>query len=323
MARQIQTQLKHAWDLEKSFDWSRSIDTQLPLVPLDEQAILFPGAGQEERLAISQAMGLIIAACICEMEESLLRLRHECWDEVHARLPVNPEFRQLGDLFFEEERKHSTAFRRYMEKFAHALGIELQDLERILPRIERTKSEFLLRRNIRGGGLSFWWIVAIVEQEFLNLHRCIHPFREKLEPFYVEIHRKHFEEEARHASFPYLVLELLAERGGRRPMNFLHVKGDLAFAQVLQTCWAVDSLRKVKNVRDLQHKHPFFGALARVLPLLEGQHPARIIWKLLKSAPYVSSLVNLTSHRIVQRHADRLGALKVPFPAHEPVKLVI
>ena len=69
---------------------------------MDENALLFPGASKEQRLAISQAMGMIIGACIYEMEESLIRLRKECWEDYHRDMPVSPEFEELGDQFFGE-----------------------------------------------------------------------------------------------------------------------------------------------------------------------------------------------------------------------------
>ena len=290
-------------------------------MPLDEDAILFPGASSEERLAISQIMGLLVATCIHEMEECLIRLRRECWDEPRQRTPLSPEFRDLGELFFEEELKHSTAFRRYTEKYAAECGIEPADLAAILPKIQGSKAEQMLRLHLRTGGQGFWWIVALVEQEFLQLYHAFRPFRRQLEPLYFEIHEKHFEEEARHVSFPYLMVELARARQSA-PVALVHSRSDFAFAQIVQSLWAVMSLRRLQEVRRIAHRHPIFAALASALPKLESVPSHRALWKLFTSAPYISSLVNPYSHPRTLQAAQSRGAIVIPFPAPEKSRLV-
>ena len=321
LARQIKVQEAHHWDLETSIPWNVGLDLQKPLVPIDSKALLFPGASDEQRLAISQMMGLMIAQSICEMEECLLRLRLQGWDQIARRFPVNPEFIALGDLFFEEESKHSKSFRRYLEKYALALGVEPAVFDDILPRIEGTKTESMLRLNLHRGGQAFWWIVASVEQEFLRLFKALEPQGNELDPLYYTLHEKHYEEELRHASFPYLILELLMTRD-QRLASGVHRRLDLAFAQLLKTVWTVHSLGRFKKVRQFRNAHPFFDVLSRALPLLERQPPHRILWSLLTSTPYVSSLVNPRSHRKIVRVAERSGAFILPFPEYRPDKWV-
>lgn len=322
LERLIRFQSDRAWDLEKSLPWDLTIDLNKPLVPLDENALFFPGAGKEERLVISQMMGLIIAACICEMEECLLRLRKQCWTDIHHRHPVSPEFIELGELFFEEEKKHSSAFRRYIEKFAETMGIELKTLMDVLPIVQGSLSEKILERNIKAGGMSFWWLVATVEQEFLSMHYAMEPHHEVLEPLYYDIHLKHFEEEARHASFPYLMLELLNDRTSLGLRDRLHKKGDLLFAQLLLAGWSAHALQKTKLVRDLRGTHPFFDALAAAFPHIEKLPPGRVLWEFFTRAPYVSSLTNPNSHKKIQRFAETTGSLALPFPQLSTNKLV-
>jgi hypothetical protein len=321
LARMVALQKRHAWDLEASIDWKRRIDLARPLVPLDDDAILFPGASQEERLAISQMMGLLIATCIHEMEECLIRLRRECWDAPRERTPISPEFKELGELFFEEELKHSAAFRRYTERYAEECGLEPADLESILPKIRGSKAEQVLRLHLRSGGQSFWWIVALVEQEFLQLYHSFRPFRDQLEPLYFEIHERHFEEEARHVSFPYLMIELARARQSG-PIAMLHSRSDFAFAQIVQSLWAMMSLRRLKEVRRIAHRHPILRALAEALPKLESLPSHRALWKVFTSAPYVSSLVNPFWHPKTLKTAQDGGAIVIPFPAPEKSGLV-
>lgn len=308
------------WDLEKSINWSLSIDLQKPLVALDEDAIFFPGASKEQRLVIAQTMGLIIAACVFEMEETLERFKNICWEKIYEKLPVNPEFIELGETFFAEEKKHSLAFRRYLTKFAEALGIETEDIISLLPIVENTRSEKILSHNLEHGGLAFWWIVTIVEQEFLHIFHTLKPHEGGLEPLYYDLHKKHFEEEARHISFPYLMLELLASRYPSWRRAF-HVKTDLAFAQILQTSWGIHSLGRLKKVKAMKKEHPFFEILATAYPLMEGQPPARLLWKLLTKAPYVGSVMNTGNHRHVTRFAEKLGSWHIPLPTYAPDRL--
>ncbi len=297
------------------------MDISKPLVPLDQDAILFPGASQEQRFAISQIMGLFIAASIYEMEETLIRLRKECWRDIHRKMPVCPEFVELGDLFFEEEKKHSEMFRRYVKKFSASIGVDDDVLGSILPVIEGTMVESILKRNVGKGGQSFWWIVAVVEQEFLLLYKMLKPFKDTLEPLYYDLHEKHFEEEARHASFPYLVLELLSHRNPDY-FNYMHVKFDFATAQLLQTAWTVQSLHRLKNVKKIAHVHPLFDALSKAMPLFEKTPSLLSFMKMMTTAPYLNSLVNPTPHFKTVNFAKEQGTFVVPVPFYENTRLV-
>lgn len=320
LAKLTELQRKNAWDLEKSIDWHSGIDLNKPLVALDDEALFFPGASQEQRLAISQLMGLIIATCICEMEECLLRLKKISWHDILNQYPVSPEFCELGEQFFEEETKHSTAFRRYLHHYAVGLSVDPEELRKTLPLVEKTKSEWMLKKNIEGGGMAFWWIVAQVEQEFLLLYHSMVPHKKNLEPLYFTLHQKHFEEEARHAPFPYLMLELLSTRV-QRPLQMVHNKVDLAVSQVLQLFWAGHSLNRSRSVKKLANKAPLFKVIADVMPHLEKQPPWRIIWDFITSAPYVSPLVNPKYHPKISIFAKKMGAWSLPFPKPKPKPL--
>ena len=322
---QKKLQSDHAWDLETSIDWTHPIDISKPLVALDENALFFPGISEEQRVVVSQAMGLVIVVCICEMEDCLLRFKKECWGDIYEKYPVSPEFIELGELFFEEESKHTTAFHRYLSKFSKALNVDLVTLREILPTIQGTKTEYILKRNIHRGGQSFWWVVATVEQEFLHLYKCLHPFQNNLEPLYFELHKKHFEEEARHSSFPYLMLELLRSRSDFRFLpikKWIQNKADGMFAQLLTSAWAISSLRRMKQLKHLRQVHPFFSILYGVYPHLEKQPVSRTLWRIFTSVPYVSSLINPFNHGKVINYAKGRGAFFAPFPQPAPETLV-
>src|SRR4029078_6172007 len=134
LAAQIELQRKHAWDLEKDIDWKVGIDGGKFLLPLDEDAIAFPGATARQRMAISQLMGLVINSTIAEMEDVIHKLKDTAWNTLLRKYPVNPEIRALGELFCEQERKHSRAFDRYIQLFCDAQGIARSDLDRLVPK---------------------------------------------------------------------------------------------------------------------------------------------------------------------------------------------
>lgn len=316
------SQKAHHWDLEDSINWSQRIDLARPLVALDQNALFFPGASSQQRVAISQLMGLIIASSICEMEECLIRFKPLLWDRTLDDFPVSPEFRELGELFFEEEQKHSAAFRRYLHRYAEALGIDYELLHSLLPQVKGSFSESWLKKDIESGGVAFWWIVAIVEVQFLIIYQSLKPFSQTLEPLYFDLHQKHFEEEARHISFPYFMIHLLLTR--REGVTaILHRKLDLMQAQFIQASWAIGSLSSTqKKIKDLTLDHPWIQELQGVFSLREGQGVLKTVYELITTTPYISSLVNIEGHRKILEFAKSLGASRIPFPGFTPSKLV-
>ena len=67
LGRQISLQRRMAWDLESGIPWKLGVDTGKILLPLDDANIAFPVASAEQRLALSQFMGLVVNATISEM----------------------------------------------------------------------------------------------------------------------------------------------------------------------------------------------------------------------------------------------------------------
>ncbi len=324
LSRLTRIQKEKGWDLEKSFDWNASINLSKLLVPLDQKALFFPGASLDERLAISQAMGLTIAASICEMEDCLLKFKPFAWDELVRKREFNRGFEQLGENFFVEEEKHTASFHRYLEKFAKETGVDPEDLKAILPKVGGTKTEWIFKKNLETGGNAFWWTVAEVEQEFLLLYRSIKPFREKIDPLYFELHEKHFEEEVRHAPFPYLMIEwLVSQRKGA--VGIIHQKTDLMASQLIKALWTGASLHRLTMLKKLAGKHEFFATLAGALTKLSDRPPQEALEAmrgLVTTTPYISALINSRFHPRTQRFADEMGALSIPFPDPTPAALV-
>ncbi len=319
LQKQLDLQKRLAWDLEKDIPWG-PIDLTKPLVPLDDDALMFPGASAEQRLAISQMMGLVMASAICEMEESLMRLKSKCWDKLMEENPINPEFLALGEQFFIEEEKHAASFRRFIRDFCRDMGLDPEELRSILPLVEQTKTEWFLEQNLKTGGIAFWWIIAEVEQEFLYLYHAMRPFASKLEPLHFTIHKKHFEEEVRHLSFPHLFLKHLSDRQEGGMIAALR-KVDLVFAQSLKLTWTAATVQKLTKVEKKRDVHPFYRTLADTIPMLKEQNIFEISWNLLVKTPYISSFMNHRYHTKFSHIIEDLGVWTLPFPRPLPAKL--
>lgn len=319
LALQVRRQKRHAWDLEKAIPWDTPIRTDRYLLPLDHDAIAFPGASAEQRLALSQLMGLIINSTIAEMENVINHLRSTAWERVLKDYPVNPELWELGDLFFIEENKHALAFERYNHLFCKAMGVETEDLMRLIPRAYGSLFLKAITQNAKGGGHAFWWIVASVEEVSILLYKQIHSSRQQLDPLYYTVHLRHMEEEQRHHNYAFLMLQLIEQRR-RSWRKALYRTTDLLFSQVFSTAWVLSELHKIFSVRELRRKNPFFEVLASSIPLLEKMPYLELAKRLFISAPYVSLMINTRNHPLTFATAQDRSLLRLPFPKPESRK---
>ncbi len=310
---QINRQKKHAWDLEKNIDWELGVETDKYLLPIDKDAIAFPGASEEQKLALSQLLGLIINATISEMEDVITKLRDSAWIQVLKSYPVNPEMWELGELFFEEERKHSYAFARYNLFFSETMGIDPEKLDLIIPKAYGSLFLKAVTANAKSGGNAFWWVVASVEEVSIELYKHLHVHRDKIDPLFHEVHLRHMEEESRHHNYAFLMLEVINQRQSTI-MQKLHKKFDLVFAQVFQTGWVLGELHKVLNAAKFKKDHPFFEVIASCKPLFEKLSTIELAEKLFISAPYISLVLNNRFHKKTALTARQQQAFIIPFP---------
>lgn len=318
LALQLRRQKKHAWDLEKAIPWDTPIQTDRYLLPLDHDAIAFPGASSEQRLALSQFMGLVINSTIAEMENVINVMRTSAWENILRRYPVNPEMWELGDLFFIEENKHALAFERYNAKFCKAMGIGEDDLGRLLPKAYGSWFLKAIVLNSKAGGHAFWWIVGSVEEVSIILYKNIHQNRNEVEPLFYQVHLKHMEEESRHHNYAFLMLELIEQRN-KNFRGILHRATDLLLSQVFSSSWVLAELHKIFSVRDMRKKSPFFEVLASSLPLLEKMSKVELMQRLFISAPYVSLMLNTRNHPLTIKTATQQGAVRFPLPVPKKI----
>lgn len=317
---QTERQRKATWTLEEGLPWAQGVDPTKFLVPLDDDAVLFPGATPEQRLAISQMMGLVINATIAEMEAVIHKLRDIAWESLLDRFPVNPEAHELGELFFEEEAKHSLAFRRYNTVFCKSLDIEETTLQTLLPQAFGSSLLGRVISNARSGGNVFWWIVSAVEEISIEIYQMLHPHARHLDGLYFQLHRRHLEDEARHRSYAFMMLDLV-DRAPQTLFRKLAGKTELILAQSWTAAWVLGQLQRIESVRLYEDQHPFFKTLSGCLPLMHQLWWGERIRRLFFRSPYVSLVLNPNHHRHTRKIASRLGVLQLPWPAPQGTPL--
>ena len=313
LTRILERQKRLAFDLERAIHWSKGIDLTRYFVPLDPDAVVFPQAGPAERRALSQYLGLVIAQTFAEMETALVAAKDQVWKKNLELYPVSPEFAALGEQFFAEEEKHSRMFKRYLRLFAEQTDVEPEELKSILPAVSGSVLQHALRLNSEFGGQALWWVLTLVEEVSIVIYKQMKPFEARLDPLYVAMHKRHFEEEARHSSYSYWMLEHLYTRN-RSTAAIVFRKTDLLLAQALEVSWALSSLTRLRHVRALEKRHPFYADLGRLMPILRKQSPFRMLQRLFISAPFISLLLNPYNHEDFQKMAEKLHALEFPIP---------
>jgi hypothetical protein len=312
----LRLQQKAAWDIDTCVNWSMGVDPTKFLLPLDESSIAFPGASPDQKRALSQLMGLIVNATISEMEDCLPRLKKFAWEDTLKKYPVNPELVELGEQFFAEEAKHAAAFKRYLAEFCKAVDVEMDDLDRLLPKAFGSHFQSAIIRNAKSGGQAFWWVVSNVEEVSINIFQGIFRNKNEVDPLYFHLHRRHLEEESRHANYAYLMIELMRhQQKGIR--GWWHRKADFSLAQLVAAPWVITELYKFFNVKDLKHKSPWFEVLASCIPLYEKMPQSEKIKRMFIAAPYVSWILNPNHRQMHVRATQEFKSWMLPFPEVE------
>ena len=309
--RRLNLQQERAWDLETDFPWQGGIDLSKPFAALDKQAMFFPQANYEQRVVISQYLGLIVASIISEFEKILTRLKEAAWDKPMQKYPVNPEFVAMGENFFAEEYKHSLAFERFLKMFAEKVNVSEADLMSTLPRFNYAFFDKLYATNALLGGVGVWWVVAAVEEMSILIYLDLRKHAEELDPLYLSLHRRHFEEEARHASFAFMMLELLHSRN-QKPWARMLKKFDFILNELMSINWLLTEIVScAPHILRLRKRHPFFQELAKLLPTLLQHNPMQLLNEIFTSAPYISLLMNPGDYPQVSKSLSQHQVLKL------------
>ncbi len=309
-------QKRLAFDPVHDINWDAGIDFSKPFLPLNSNAKLFPNITDEEKLALSQYMGLMIAATFSEMELTMQRLRETSWRNFMDKKSPNPELIDLGEEFFDEEAKHASIFQRYLEIAAAQLNVDREDLKNILPRVNPGYVDKVIRANSEFTGLVLWWIVATVEEESTLIFRQMKRAEGQLDPLYYTLHQRHFEEEARHAPYPFMMLDLNDTLSPGLLTKILQ-KTDFVVSQMLKIIWMVFELSKSVQISKFKNHHPFFYHLSTLLPKLKEQSLLTLMSELTIHTPYISTFINPLSHPYTKIAVMKRHLFRLPLP--EPV----
>jgi len=309
----VKQQKRLAFDPQRDIQWETSIDFSKPFVPLDSRNTLFPEMTPAERLAFSQYMGLMIASTFSEMEMTMQRLRETSWRSFMEKKSPNPEMIELGEEFFDEEAKHAFIFQRYLDIAAEELNVDPEDLRNILPRVNPGYVDKVIRSNSQMTGLLLWWIVATVEEESTLIFRQMKKAEGKLDPLYYTLHQRHFEEEARHSPYPFLMLALNDTLSPGIITRMLQ-KSDFVISQILKIIWMIFELSKAVNIPRFKNHHTFFRDLSTLIPKLGQQSLFTLISELTVHTPYISTFINPLSHPYTKKAVTQRGLFRLPLP---------
>ncbi len=311
MARLLYVQKAQGIDFNLDLDWKRSIDLNKLLLPLGDNTSLFPQLSQEQRLVVSQMIGLVVAATISELEDVAYKLKGPTWENVLRKYPINPEIYEMGELFYEDEKKHSEGFKRYIDLFAEKVNVDPLELRQLLPSSQNSLSEKIYHLNSLAGGMAIWWLIAAVEEESILIFNYMRKCKSEIDPLYYDLHKAHYEEEIRHKSYASIMLQVNSEFAGV-PQQLIFKNIDFILAEILNLTWTFNQLYKLKNLSLLKSAHPFFKTLADLRPFLEGRNSMEIIHSFFTSAPYIKDMFQLSEHGHVRQMLERFGTKRIP-----------
>lgn len=319
LRRQLEVQKSKGWDLEKDLPWDLGVDSSKFLLPIDKKAMFFPDASKEQRRAISQLMGLIVASTISELESIANDLKGPTWDRFLKKYPVNPELYELGVHFYEDEQKHSLAFKKYIDLFAESVNTDPKDLRKLLPQSNKTLLGQIYKMNSLAGGMAIWWLIAAVEEESIVFYNYIRNHKASIDPLYYQLHRLHFEEEIRHKSYAFMMLKVHEEFAGT-PSNVFFKKLDFIIAEVMNMTWTFNQLFKMKNLKKMKNHHPFFETLCTLSEMLGKKNPLEVLNGLFNEVPYISNTLHLGEQPHIKELLERFGVPSMPLPEAKKVE---
>ena len=140
-----------------------------------------------------------------------------------------------------------------------------------------------------------------------SLSKCAH--KNGIDSLYFELHQKHFEEETRHASFAFLMLELLEERTST-PVKLLSRQIDFIMSEVLQVSWILGELMKVVHLEKLKNRHPFYQGLADLVPVIQQFTFTDVLKSLFHDAPFISLILRPGLNKHLSMYLDEQRSLR-------------
>jgi hypothetical protein len=307
---------RNAWDLDRDFAWDTRIDVEKPLLPLAQIDRVFPGLAADERLVLSQLFGLVVAQIFSDAEQFLNEARERLWSDFERLFGAHPALLELGTQFFDEERKHAEMFRRYITAWLTARGLDIERFFAEQPRFSASWQHRVILRNAARGGLAFWWIVLLAEEESPLIYRDLEDAPDEIEPLYLQVHRKHFEEEARHATFAYTAMAYLADRL-HGPTGFRRRSTDVMLAQAMQISFMAQAIaHRQRNLPD-PAAHPWIAVVVRAMQKIRRLPPRHLFRVFFREPTLIGPFLNYRFHRNMVEMATTRRLWSLPLPRVE------
>jgi len=312
--RLVDLMRRKAWDLDGDFDWDAPIDVDKPLIPLAEVDRMFPGLDVDEQRTLSQLFGIMAAAIFSDAEVFLSHTRDALWPDFRRLFAAHPHLLTLGEQFFDEERKHAAMFERYVDRWLATRGLDPQRMRATRARFVDSWQRRVIQRNAARGGLAFWWIVLLAEEESPLIYRHLEASPDEVEPLYLRCHRKHFEEEARHATFAYTAMAYLADRMSPRERAWRR-RVDVPLCQVLQLSFLAQAMLHQRRAMQSAPPHPWTQAVRAAMTKVEALPPAHLFRVLFREPTLIGPFLNFRFHASMVEMATTRQLWSLPLPA--------
>lgn len=300
MERRLNLQLHHEWDLFGDIDWARGVDLERDLLPLNDEILMFVEEIGISKRAVSWMFGLLAASAISEHERVLNDLK-ETWEISISDLARTSGIYQLGQQFFKEELKHSEAYKKFLEASAIFLNLSFHDLKSFLPVYEKDSwLARVYRKDTLAGGNALWWTVAATEEESIELYRMISQNEELIDPLFFRINKLHYEEEIRHSSFSYMMIDLQSRQ---RP-KIVNTSSYL-LARSLQFLWIRQQLNRLNGVLKFTQRHPYLADMGRFVTAMNSLPLHKKFRFIFKDSGYISMMLKPENHVRIRRQLSK------------------
>lgn len=295
LERKLFIQMQREWNLFNDIDWTAGVDLDRYLLPLNDEIRHFARQAGVSPLPVSWMFGLLAASAISEHERVLNDLKDTWKTSLENRKQV-PGLYQLGEQFFKEELKHSEAFRRFLETAAIFLNLKYEELKSFLPVYEENSwIAKLYKRDALKGGNALWWTVAATEEESIELFRMISKNEAFIDPLFFQINKLHYEEEIRHSSFSYMMIDLHA--GNRKLSN----ASSYLLSRSLQLMWIHHQLARLNEITKYAHRHPYLQEMSRFVAAINSMPLHKKIRFFYKDSGYIAMMLRPENHVRIRR----------------------
>jgi hypothetical protein len=193
--------IKQGWKLEELVGRDGTFDFTRPFMPDP----VTPPAAQEAidpfvRLKLSQIRGSEYFSIIVFIEDVIIDFLWTYVGQQRYRLPI--ETQQALTNFISEEMKHTLLFQAFRRRFEQGFGFPCRTMERTEGFVQ-----FVLKFDPLGVLL---FILHGEVMTYINYSSSVDKSRERLDPYFSDLLKFHWIEEAGHVTLDELLLEQLA-----------------------------------------------------------------------------------------------------------------